>query len=175
MLALSAILFGWSAATKSSVERLRLTLPTAPAEGTARTATQNATAISPAELQSKLDERLRRLVQSRDEFNTLLAEIEAEARRRGWSLEIDLEHPQPAPFGLRDLTLQNAAAELRPLASRSSTDFGQLMDWLDRVSALPRHAEIAGLRLLGDSTGMTRIRVELHVLGRYKHEEAAPE
>lgn len=118
-----------------------------------------------AEIESQAKAAQARLIHGREEFVRLLTEVEDEAQKRGWRMDLSLSPGIPAPSGLDRLTLHRAVAQMTPLTSEAARQYSTILEWLDGISRHRSHLDLGGLSMEGDTNGLSRIRVELQSLG----------
>jgi hypothetical protein len=166
---LSAGLMAWSGYLRNA----RRHAPQRPASAP----THEVNDIDPATfggLKQGADIALRRLLPDRKGFTALMARLDTQARQLGWNVSLDVAAPLDAPGGLEELTLHRAVMDLVP-DDMERAGFASLLEWLDGISRLPVHAEIAALNLQGNDSGVRTVHLELHVFARNTHEATAAE
>lgn len=174
VLGLSVLLLGYAVYVGSKM----IQKPTRAAREAASAVLLEAPVASAAQMEAlRRDATLARsrLVADRGEFKAQLARIEAEARKRGWHVELTLLPAAPAPGGVADVIAYSSVMILTPVRPESPPGVRALTEWLDAIAELPKHAVVSGLVLAGNGSGpgLATVRAEVRVLGRNQNEETS--
>lgn len=169
---LTLALFGWSLQTRSHWNHPLFTSgPTAPPPSASGEEPLDVEQLD--RIQKQAVTARARLLQGRDEFHRVLNALEESTRQRGWRTRLSMLPASPAPLGLSELVAYPVSAQVELGDSQRTNGYSSVVDWIAGISRLPNSAEVVGLSLRGDRTGLSSARVEIQFLGKHQGEETA--
>lgn len=176
ILGAALLLIAWTAFVRLPALRKLMTRP--PGANPASPRSNTAQPIDPAreaEVAAAVETRRARLVKSRSDYTAALNQIETEAGRLGFRIELTPRPAIQAYAGFKELKALPVAAQLERLPEATGAAYAALLQWIHSVESLPASAEVTRLVMDSNPAGAVTWQVDLQFLADATHEESAAE